>query len=291
MKKIVNFMGIALCGVALMFSSCSKDDATTDPNAGKVDPSTIASANLVAYFPFESATASISKGDGITFGKTSGAASFAVGRRGNAYKGSTSAAYLEYNVTSSANAFKSLTEFTMSAWIKSPAAAGAAKIITINGGDSFMGHWSFMLEGNSNADSLDLKGYLYNANPNNPWKGQDLRDQDKAYLSDKWVHIVYSYNKATSTMSLYANGKLITSAVKYSDAAPATGAQPLLGALTFGADITKLHIGAWTQQIAGTPESWMAYYPGMLDELRLYNKALTDAEVLALYNAELTQIN
>lgn len=282
-------MGIALFGVALMFSSCSKDDTTTDPNAGKTDPSTIASANLVAYFPFESASASITKGDGITFGKTSGAASFAVGRRGNAYKGSTSAAYLEYNVTSSANAFKGLTEFSMSAWIKTPAAAGAAKIVTINGGDSFMGHWSFMLEGNSNADSLDLKGYLYNTTTN--WKGQDIRDVDKAFLSDKWVHIVYTYNKANSTMNLYANGKLITTQIKYSDGVPATGPQPLLGALTFGADITKLHIGAWAQQIAGTPESWMAYYPGMLDELRLYNKALTDAEILALYNAELTQIN
>ena len=38
-------------------------------------------------------------------------------------------------------------------------------------------------------------------------------------------------------------------------------------------------------------DDWMKFYPGMLDELRIYNKALTDIEVKALYNAEITVIN
>ena len=41
----------------------------------------------------------------------------------------------------------------------------------------------------------------------------------------------------------------------------------------------------------GTGQDWMKYYPGMLDELRIYDKALTDAEVKALYDAEITVIN
>jgi len=287
MKKIKLFSGIAVVALfmGVSFTSCKATEP--DPYAGKTDPSTIASSSLVAYFPFESETASISKGDGITFSKKAGAASFVVGRRGNAYKGSTSQAYLEYNVAST-NLFKSMTEFTMSAWVKTPSAGGAAKIFTLNGGDSFMGNLVFMLEGNSNADSLDIKGYLFSSAT--VWNGQDLRVQNKAFPTDKWVHIVFSYNKTTSTISLYANGLFVAKSIRYASDV-VNGVQPLMGALVLKPDMTKINIGAWLQQLDGTGQDWMRYYPGMLDELRIYNKALTDAEVKALYDAEVTVIN
>lgn len=291
MKKSLKVISTFLFGIILLscltIASCSKDKED-DPYAGKTDPSTIASASLVGYFPLESAAASISKGEGISYSKTGGAGSFAVGRRGNAYKGSTAEAYLEYNVAAT-NIFKSMSEFTLAAWIKSPSAGGAAKIFGLNGGDGFMGNLVFMLEGNSNADSLDIKGYLFNSATE--WQGQDLRVLNTAFLSDKWVHIVYSYNKTTSTMALYANGLFVSDGIKFAGPETAPGVQPLLGAVTFGTDMSKINIGAWPQQLDGTGQDWMKFYPGLLDELRLYNKALTDAEVKALYDAEITVIN
>lgn len=288
MKKINFLSAIAFValGSSLMFTSCKKDEAE-DPYAGKTNPSTIASANLVAYFPFESATASIEKGDGITYTKKGGAATFATGRRGNAYKGAATEAYLEYAVAST-NVFKSMSEFTMGAWIKTPAAGGAADIFQLNGGDGFMGNLVFMLEGGSNADSLDIKGYLYNSTTE--WKGQDIRKSHKSFLSDKWVHIVYSYNKTTSTETLYANGLPVATSVRFSGP-EVGGVQPALGAITFGTDMSKILIGSWPQLLDGTGADWMKFYPGLLDELRIYNKALTDAEVKALYDAEITVIN
>jgi len=288
MKKIKLFSGIAVVALFIGVSFTSCKTAEPDPYAGKTDPSTIASSSLVAYFPFESATKSIEMGTGITFNKVGGAGSFVVGRRGNAYKGATTEAYLEYNVAST-NIFKNLTEFTMSAWVKTPSAAGAAKIFTLDGGDPFMGNLVFMLEGNSNADSLDIKGYLYNSSTE--WKGQEIRILNKAFTTDKWLHVVYSYNKTTSKMSLYANGKFVASQIKYASDVVA-GVQPVLGALTLKPDMTKILIGSWPQQIAGVGVlDFMKYYPGLLDELRIYNKALTDAEVTALYDAEITVIN
>ena len=248
MKKTKFLSAIAFVAIAasVSFTSCKTEDEP-DPYAGKTNPSTIAATNLVAYFPFESEAASIDLGAGITFGKKEGAASFVTGRRGNAYKGATTKAYLEFNVAST-NPFKTMTEFTMGAWIKTPPAGGAAKIFGLNGGDGFMGNLVFMLEGNSNADSLDLKGYLFNSATE--WKGQDIRTSNKAFLSDKWVHIVYSYNKATSTITLYANGLPISTSVRFGG--PETnGTQPALGALTFGTDMSKISIGAWEQQIPG----------------------------------------
>ena len=279
------FAVVALLTTGLVFTSCEEEEP--DPYEGKTNPSTIAAANLVAYFPFESETASIEKGEGVTYLKKGGAASFAVGRRGNAYKGATTEAYLEYNVAST-NLFKTMTEFTMGAWIKTPPAGGAADIFRLNGGDAFMGNLVLMLEGGSNADSLDIKAYMYNSTTE--WKGQDIRKMHRSFLSDRWVHIVYSYNKTTSTMTLYANGLPVATSIRY--AGPKVGeVQPLMGNLTFESDMTKIHIGAWAQLLDGTGQDWMKFYPGLLDELRIYNKALTDTEVKALYDAEITVIN
>jgi hypothetical protein len=279
------FAVVALLTTGLVFTSCEEEEP--DPYEGKTNPSTIAAANLVAYFPFESETASIEKGEGVTYLKKGGAASFAFGRRGNAYKGSTSEAYLEYNVAST-NLFKSMSEFTMGVWIKTPPAEGAADIFRLNGGDAFMGNLVLMLEGGSNADSLDIKAYMYNSTTE--WKGQDIRKMHRSFLSDRWVHIVFSYNKTTSTMTLYANGLPVATSIRY--AGPKVGeVQPLMGNLTFESGMTKIHIGAWAQLLDGTGQDWMKFYPGLLDELRIYNKALTDTEVKALYDAEITVIN
>jgi len=289
MKKINLFSLIAVSAlfVGVSFTSCKTEEP--DPYAGKTNPSTIAATNLVAYFPFESATAAIETGTGITYGKISGAGTFAVGRRGNAYKGSTTAGYLEFNLATS-NIFTSMSEYTYSAWIKCPKPTnGAAAAFSLNGGDANMGNLDFIIESGSNADSLALKSYLFNSATN--WKGQDFYLHNKAFSSDKWVHIVSSYNKTTSKMSYYANGVFVKSQVKFSDG-EVNGVQPLLGALTFGTGMTKLDIGAWWKLAAGTAtDSWMVYYPGLIDELRIYNKALTDAEVKALYDAEITVIN
>ncbi len=289
MKKINLFSvyaGVALF-MGMSFSSCKT--AEPDPYAGKTNPSTIAASSLVAYFPLESATAAIETGTGVTYGKLSGAGSFAVGRRGNAYKGATTAGYLEFNVAT-ANLFKNLTEYTYAAWIKCPKPMnGAAAAFSLNGGDPNMGNLDFIIESGSNADSLALKSYLYNSATT--WKGQEFYLHNKAFLSDKWVHIVGSYNKTTSTMAYYANGVLVKTQVKWADG-EVGGVQPKLGALTFGTDMTKFDIGAWWKLAAGTAtDTWMVYYPGMIDELRIYNKALTDAEVKALFDAEVSVIN
>jgi hypothetical protein len=295
MKKFLKFSGAlftVMLMVGIMTSSCSKSN--NDPNAGKTDPSTIAAANLIAYFPFESEPAvgaAVEKSNStITYVKKVGAASFVTGRRGNGYKGSATEAYLEYNIAAG-TALKTLSEFTMACWIKTPVTtSGAAKIFSVNGGDSFMGNLVMIQESQALGDSVDMKMFLF-ASTSPAWKGQDIRKQSNKFLNDKWYHIVGIYRKSTSTMEYYANGLLVLTSIRYSDGVPASGPQPVLGAITLGQDMTKLHFGAWAQQIAGTPEAWMTYYKGIVDEYRIYNKALSATEVKALYDAEVTQIN
>jgi hypothetical protein len=293
MKKFFKINGVlfgTMLIIGMVLTSCDKDDNSND---GKIDPSTIASSNLIAYFPFESepaaGTAVEKSNSTITYVKKVGAASFVTGRRGNGYKGAATEAYLEYNVASG-TALKTLDEFTMACWIKTPVTtSGAAKIFTVNGGDSFMGTLSLMQESQSTGDSVDMKVYLFDsASPE--WKGQDIRKQSKTFLNDKWFHIVSVYRKSTSTIELWTNGVKVTQSIRY--AGPEVGGtQPLLAGITLGSDMSKIHFGAWTQQIAGTPESWMNYFKGIVDEFRIFNKALSSTEIKDLYDAEITQIN
>src|ERR1035437_9705756 len=113
MKKIKLFSGIAVSALFLgmSFTSCTSSSPAPDPYAGKTNPSTIAASNLVAYFPLESATGAVSIGTGVTFSKISTAGSFVVGRRGNAFQGSNSGGYLEFNLAAT-NVFKDLSEFS-----------------------------------------------------------------------------------------------------------------------------------------------------------------------------------
>jgi hypothetical protein len=153
-----------------------------------------------------------------------------------------------------------------------------------------MGNLVLIQESQPLGDSVDMKLYLYDSSSPD-WKGQDVRKQSDKFLNDKWFHIVTLYRKSSSTIEIYANGKLVLTGIRYSGPTPVSGPQPLLGPITLGSDMTKIHFGAWAQQIAGTPETWMSYYKGIVDEFRVYNKALTAAEVKSLYDAEVTMIN
>lgn len=280
---------LAIVFGSAMLNSCKKDN-NNDTTGGKTDPGTIASSNLVAYFPLNAQSEEVTNATGkITWSKMAGAGSFVPGRRGNAYQGSASQAYLEYTLSAD-NPFKTMSEFSIAMWIKSPAITnGSESILSLDGGDATMGNLDILQEGGT-GDSIDIKFYL-NSNISPTWTGQDVSKQATAFLNDKWFHLVALYNKTTSTMELYANGKLVVSSIRYSGPKPTTGDQPLLGAMGFNPNMTTLRFGAWPQQIAGNPQSWMMYYNGMIDEVRIYNKALSAAEVQSLYNAELSQVN
>jgi hypothetical protein len=51
--------------------------------------------------------------------------------------------------------------------------------------------------------------------------------------------------------------------------------------------MSHLYIGAWFNNIDGThADAWRSSFPGTLDELRIWNVALTPEEVEELYTKE-----
>jgi len=286
--KISSVLFVTMLIVGLVMASCKKDE---DPNAGKTDPSTIATTNLVAYFPFDGVgTEEIAS---LTPTVTTGV-TYVEGRRGQAYQGANQAR-LRYTLPA-ASKLKTLTSFSIAMWIKSPLVTGDPEPTIFEIGkssDLFWGNLKLGLERlTATADSLKLKTFFYKDGA--VWSGQHISYSDPLFMINRWMHLVYQYDGATSKFMIYKDGvKVVTNDgvenrwAAGDDVSP----RPALGNMAFvNADV--INIGAWRPKSEGTAtDAWMGWFVGNLDELRVYDKALTATEVKALYDAEVTQLN
>lgn len=117
----------------------------------------------------------------------------------------------------------------------------------------------------------------------------------KALIAGKWGHIVCTYDAATKIGSVYINGTLIKT--QDFNLWPAgdifTGCQGLEFNTTAGAGTGWVFGFAEDRTNAiGDGNSWGTYnsvgsnhYQGFLDDVRIYHKALTAAEVTLMYNS------
>ncbi|MDR2585107.1 MAG: LamG domain-containing protein [Prevotellaceae bacterium] len=289
-KKCLLFALFAMFSGLVLFSCKDKND----PDGGnKIDPSTIAEANLVAYFPFDS-DGSDKKGHSVT-PKNVNASDFVKGQRGNAYKGKKGSGFI-YSLPANDPIAKAK-GITFAMWLNSPApVAGSPVLCQLNG---TTGDWdmpgSFTLQFQDAEQLIDTVGFkLFQFNMTTEWKGQwSGLFSSKFFPANKWFHFVAMYDESTSTYKAYANGNLVWKEVRYSGPDPENGSpQPLLGGMSLPGDVNKLYIGAWWKLLEGQDaDEWAQYFVGMLDELRIYNKGLTDNEVKALFDAEVSQLN
>jgi len=297
-KSFLFFALIAMvCGISL--NSC-KNNTPPDPNEGKVDPSTIASANLVAYWNFDK-TAKDAVGQR---GDASSAISYVTGRRGEALQAGANS-YISFNVPAT-DKLATLKEFTIAMWLKAPKLTnGVPCFFQLSSGTTWNGEFAFFQDnlGDNTRDSLRLKAVFTKQGVN--WAGQWIDLSKPSFVADKWFHYVVNYSAATSTATIYINGgddKIVTTSAydlttRYADdpgdANNINGA-PKLGDLNLGLTAGKGAIGNWVNLVfpgLSDVQTWTIPFAGQIDELRFYDKALSDQEVKALYEAEVTQLN
>jgi len=288
MKKFFKISGalyVTMLVFGLILSSCKKDK--DDPNAGKTDPSTIATANLVAYFPFDgNATESIAS---LTPTVQTGV-TYVTGRRGQSYQGAD-LAHLLYTLPATSK-MKSLKSFSIGLWFKSPLVTGDPEPIFFQIGksdDLFWGNLTLALNRlNATADSLQLKAFFLKTGVE--WAGQNVGYSNKAFVINTWMHIIFEYNATTSKYKIFKNGVQVVTNTGVEDRKSGSAGDPL-GDLVF-ANADVINIGAWRPKTEGSAtDAWMGWFKGNLDELRVYDKALSDAEAMALFEAEVTQLN
>lgn len=285
MKTFKNIIiaGIGTMAVVFALSSCQKgfDAKSYAPKKplpkydGYSNSKDIRPEALVAFWPFngdlkDSLSSTTGVGTGTSFGDgTKGKGLIATGN--------------SYVVTNTPDAVKTLKAFTFSVWVKMPLNTGAAGIVSVSHPTNFWGNFDIFYDNGGNATTGQLKVHVFNNAaladaPNNgssnAWEGAYA----VANPWDKWSHIAVTY--ADSVVKVYYNGSSVGTntvpgfALNWSKAGPM-----VFGTLQFQTT-PPLSSGA------GGPQGWAAPVNGDIDQVRVYNAALSASQIDGLYNLE-----
>lgn len=278
MRKLVIFYLFVCCCTLTLLTACNKKEDIFSSYTGNIDPASIESSSFQMYLPLENTayTTMYAKGlgiDSVNIAATGG--KFVSGARGYAFSADTfKKAFIKVPLKSSAF-IKKLNEFTMSFWVNVPDTntKQISSLFMADDGSNPFGSLSVTL------DSVYLNGCIYNASVDSTYK---LSVPKRMLKANTWSHVVFTYDLTTSKMSLYIDGKISNEAVcQTKQPAPAP-----MGSLTLSSAMSVVYLGAWVQQIKGTATPQMVYFPGKIDEIRIWSKCLTAEEVSALAQAE-----
>jgi hypothetical protein len=310
MKNKFKLFGMILLGgvifTSLALTSCKKDDDDNDD--GKIDPSTIAATNLIAYFNFEdNGNDQISAMTPSNTATTT--ATFVAGRRGKAFQGASDKNSGLLYILPTNSKLKTLKAFSFSLWVKQVPNTIATTdvpeqmVFQLDGkGDWIWGNL-FLLqhrnwpEGGTEKDRnyAEMDCYFWK-DDSEAWKNQRGNGWYVDVTAPQWRHIICTYDNVTSKFNAYVNGIHITAfdgtAYMGVNRWQRDGEDLPLGDLKFNTP-EKFAIGAWCDRLAGDlqEDAWASPFKGLIDEFRIYDRGLTATEAKALYDAEVTQIN
>jgi hypothetical protein len=203
---------------------------------------------------------------------TNAGTSFTAGIKGQAMQGANNS-YVTFTPGAAITGMKS---FTITQWVNSPLnTAGIVGLTNLNKSDAFWGNIDIFFENGGTATNTVLKLHFTN-NGVDAWLG----NYNIANRWNTWMNVAVTYDQVTSTFKVFVDGSKI-----------ATTVQAGYGPVTF-TNANKIIFGAVHFQT--TPSSttatgsqpWASYLMGQLDEVRIYNKALTEAEVNSLVKLE-----
>ncbi len=275
----------------------------------------IAANNLVAKLSFENNLTD--KINNIT-GQMPVSVAYTAGIKGMAYNGSSTD--MKYSIANATTAVTGLNSFTIAFWMKSngtvdPATPGQGKgaqgIFTIVRPAEFWGGINLFMENPdaSKPDRIRLKLGVENSRTGVSWKGQGVIANLDGYKG-KWVHIVFAYDASASKCYVYQDGEPAKNldGFAYSPAGgelggyaswfasdPGGTSNPAgaagYGNFQMGGTNGKVVFGSHQfetvpPQNNGSQQDWATSYAGQLDEFRIYNSALKNSDVIALYKLE-----
>jgi len=281
--------------VAFLFvlGSCKKSSNSTPPPVligGYASSDSVASGNLIAYWPFDG-NANETKGGMAP--NVAGNITYTAGVRGQAYQGAAGA-YATYTPSA---AFSNLPSYSVSVWYKLPTSDPS---YGAKSGQDTLTQGIFFLYGTDNwllvneiepyhGDSVRVHAGFQNFA--SPAFQNFVPETFDTMAIGKWVNFVVTYNGGTSTYVTYQNGvptgastaftggKFLTPNPLFTDGGMGTP----LGNISWGAHTpSKVIVGSWPDGLFGQSAA-VNTFRGQLDELRVYNKALTQAEVVGLY--------
>lgn len=264
-----------MAAVTLGISSCQKEfDTNSYAPAlninGYTSSKQVAPSNLIAHWGFDDTLIdSVSNTAGVNKGTT-----FSAGVKGRALQGATDS----YVLSAPSAKVTSLKSFTITEWINTPAPTnGIIGIFSLSNKSQFWGNLEMFIEnGSSNTDGK-IKVVITNNGSG-----------DKGFLIDKlqnlfgsWNAIAVSYDQTTSLLKIYVNGSRVASTKIDGITGPLNFVNS--GNIVFG----SVQFQTTPSQTTGaTKQDWASFLVGQVDEVRIYDKALSDVEIGSLSKLE-----
>lgn len=276
MKTFKNKLTVALCTAMVTgLTSCYEkfDPESYAPSvsiAGYTSSDEIAKTNLVAHFPFDGNYSDVvSNTAGTNTGTT-----FANGLKGQAMKGARNG-YVLFDPTAAILGLKS---FTLTYWVNSPsttAAGGIIGLVSLSQKDGFWGNMETFFENGGSGNDGIFKAHIQN-DKKDTW----VAKEGIVNLYNSWTHLALSYDATSSTFSIYVNGSktATTTVAQFGDLKWNNPGKMVFGTVQFQ---TKPSLTS-----EASAQDWASYLTGLLDEVRIYNVALKDADVDALVKLE-----
>lgn len=190
------------------------------------------------------------------------------GVTGSSYVGNKDKNLVYYN----ANDWVSSTSFTVAFWEKHDGAPASDAEFALS--IPAPGHWSnstalLIIDhkgGGSTDDAAVIKFMVAETGGGDHWFELTGANRMPGVLDNKWHHLAFAYDEATSNMYFYKDGALWS-----------TQNWAGHGPMKMMADkVSGFYLG-------GKTTDWGKAFNGGLDQFRLYNKALSAAEVQALF--------
>lgn len=263
-----------LAAFSLFVVSCQKkfDPASYEPAetfGGFSNSDQIETSALVAHFAFENNLVdSVSNTSATNYGTT-----YATGIKGQALQIGQN----NYAIFKPTTGITGLQSMTVAFWMNTPQNTGfTQEFVDFVDSNQFWSNLDMFLDGQTSTGCVfkihcygsagSQEAWLTSWNLTNPWS--------------VWTHIALTYDAGSNTFTFYVNGGEIGNAT-----------QANFGNLDF-ANFPAIVLG--TSQFETTPsltsaataQSWAGFVMGEMDELRIYNKALSGSEVKALYQLE-----
>lgn len=294
-NKILLKSMILFSSIALMVS-CNDDDGPNLPPIGGYNSSDeVGGVDLVAHWPLE--------GNGIeaksnTAPSNTVGATYEAGAKGQGVK--LTNGYLAYPQIAALGS--TMGSMTISLWAKvtnngGPGADGhPTMLFNLSRPNEWAGNISLFAETGGRAavnDTLLTKGLVVIKNADGSGNFQDVINSPKPSVEDlanghvgnanknggKWTHYVATWNAAEGRFMLYANGQKISN-----PAFEVRGGGNALPLNFFTP--TRALIGTFETVVSGTPDSWQRPANVNIDEIRVFKKALIQADITALYELE-----
>ncbi|MDO9374288.1 MAG: LamG domain-containing protein [Ferruginibacter sp.] len=183
-----------------------------------------------------------------------------------------------------ADTLKNLGSVTLAFWMNGPGPVkdGAQGLFSISNKSEFWGNLDLFLENNDNGSEGFLKVHMFNASATSG-NGEEWTEAKIPNMLNKWTHVAITYDATSAVMNWYIDGVpkgIINKVIK----------DGKYGKLKFN-NFNGMVVGTYQFQTNPTltnhgPESWAKSFNGSMDQFRIYNRALTAAEVTDLFTTK-----